>query len=273
MWHVNTFIDTSAGKIASGHAGSGPPLVLAHGWPWSSYAWSRIIPTLAEHFQVYWYDMPGFGASDMAPARPPHLGTQGEVFAEMLELWNLDAPMVLAHDFGGAVSLRAHLIHGCNFSSLILMNVVAMRPWGSEFFDHVGRHIDAFIGLPRHIHEAVARAYINGALIQNLANGDFETLVHPWLSDEGKHAFYAQFALADEAYTAEIEPDFPKIRAPVTVLWGEDDPWIPLERGQVLADAIGTDLRPLPGLGHLPQLEDPAQTAIAVLAGFAQNAA
>ena len=245
--------------------------MLAHGWPWSSYAWSRIIPNLAQHFHVHWYDMPGFGASDMEPARLPHLGTQGEVFVEMLDHWNLNAPMILAHDFGGAVTLRAHLLHGCNFSNWILMNVVAMRPWGSEFFDHVGRHVDAFTGLPPHIHEAVVRAYIKGALIQELPGGDFETLVRPWLSESGKRAFYTQFALADEAYTAEVEPDFPNIRAPVSVLWGERDPWIPLARGQALADAIGTDLKPLPGLGHLPQLEDPTQTAIAVLAGFAQN--
>ena len=207
----------------------------------------------------------------MEPTRSPHLDTQSEVFAEMLDHWNLDAPMVLAHDFGGAVTLRAHLLHGCDFSNWILMNVVAMRPWGSEFFDHVGRHVDAFTGLPPHIHEAVVRAYIKGALIQELASGDFETLVRPWLSNKGKRAFYAQFALADEAYTAEVEPDFPNIRAPVSVLWGERDPWIPLARGQALADAISTDLKPLMDLGHLPQLENPTQTAIAVLAGFAQN--
>jgi pimeloyl-ACP methyl ester carboxylesterase len=50
----------------------------------------------------------------------------------------------------------------------------------------------------------------------------------------------------------------------VTVIWGEDDPWIPLERGQALARAAGTTLRPLPGLGHLPQLEDPPAVTAAL---------
>ena len=38
-----------------------------------------------------------------------------------------------------------------------------------------------------------------------------------------------------------------------------------------LAEAIGVRLRPLAGLGHLPQLEDPVKVAIAVLDSFAQD--
>ena len=268
MWHVNDRVETSAGWVASGTAGNGPPLVLAHGWPWSSFSWHRIIPKLSAHFRLHWYDMPGFGASNMTPARRPHLGTQGEVFGEMLDHWRLDRPCVLAHDFGGAVTLRAHLLHGRDFTGWALMNVVAMRPWGSAFFEHVGRHIPAFTGLPPHIHDAVVRAYIKGALVRDLPPDDVEALAKPWLSEDGKAAFYAQFALADEIYTAEVEPDFPKIRCPTSVLWGTDDPWIPLERGAALAHAIGVPLTQLAGLGHLPQLENPAQVSVAVLNSF-----
>ena len=209
----------------------------------------------------------------MNGARAPHLATQGDVFSEMLDHWGLTRPRVVAHDFGGAVTLRAHFLRGCEFTEWILMNVVAMRPWGSEFFDHVGRHVEAFTGLPPHIHEAVVRAYIQGAVTNPLTEDDFEELVTPWLSEAGKAAFYAQFSLADEIYTAEVEPKYGGIRCPVTVFWGDQDPWIPLERGMALAEAIGVRLRPLAGLGHLPQLEDPVKVAIAVLDSFAQDGA
>ena len=272
MWHVYDQVETSAGRVACGSAGDGLPLVLAHGWPWSSVSWHRIIPKLSQHYRLHWYDMPGFGASDLVPLRKPHLGTQGEIFGEMLDHWGLKRPFVLAHDFGGAVTLRAHLLQGRDFAGWTLMNVVAMRPWGSAFFEHVGKHIPAFTGLPPHIHEAVVRAYINGAFVRDLAIDDVERLVRPWLSEEGKAAFYAQFALADEIYTAEVEPDFPNLRCPTSVLWGTDDPWIPLERGAALAQAIGVPLTPLQGLGHLPQLEDPDQVSVAVLNSFDQSA-
>ncbi len=261
MWHLDEAYQTSAGRVVAGQAGEGPALVLAHGWPWSSYAWHRVIPDLAQRFRVHWYDMPGFGQSQMGGPRPASLDVQGEVFVEMLDAWGLAQPAVIAHDFGGAVTLRAHILHGADFSRWVLMNVVAMRPWGSAFFDHVGRHVDAFVGLPSHIHKAVVRAYISGALVQSLPDGDSDCLVDPWLSDAGKDAFYAQFALADEVYTAEVEPDFGALRCLVSVLWGTDDPWIPLERGKSLADRIGVELIPLEGLGHLPQLEDAPRTS------------
>lgn len=59
-------------------------------------------------------------------------------------------------------------------------------------------------------------------------------------------------------YTAEIEPVFGDIRCPVKIIWGEDDPWIPLERGKALHALIPqAAFETLPGVGHLPQLEAP----------------
>lgn len=258
VWTLDEHVSTRAGRIAAGRAGQGPPLVLAHGWPWSSFSWHRLIPALAQEFRVHWYDMPGYGQSDMPADRATSLDVQGEIFADMLRHWQLERPAVIAHDFGGAVSLRAHLLHGCEYDRYVLMNVVAMRPWGSAFFDHVGRHVEAFQGLPAHIHEAVVRAYIDGALVNDLPMSDMEGLVRPWLSEAGRISFYRQFAQADERYTAEIEPDFEKVCGQVAIIWGEDDPWIPLDRGRALSAAMPqAHFTTLDGVGHLPQLEAP----------------
>ncbi len=259
-WHLDETIETSAGSVAAGNTGDGPELVLAHGWPWSSYSWHRIIPELAKSYRVFWYDMPGYGRSNKQPDQRTSLDVQGQVFSEILGYWGLSRPKIIAHDFGGATTLRAHLLHGCEFDCYVLMNVVAMRPWGSEFFDHVGRHVDAFSGLPPHIHKAVVEAYIQGAIIGNIDGEDFANLVAPWLSDEGRSSFYRQFAQADERYTAEVEPLFGKIRCPVKIIWGEDDPWIPLARGNALHELIPqASFDTLSCVGHLPQLEAPAR--------------
>jgi pimeloyl-ACP methyl ester carboxylesterase len=258
IWKIDSFVHTSAGEVAAGQAGWGEPVVLAHGWPWSSFSWHRIIAELAKTHRVFWYDMPGYGASSKTPLQRTSLDIQGAVFAEMLAHWHLDRPSVVAHDFGGATTLRAHLLHGCDFERLFLMNVVAMRPWGSEFFAHVGRHVDAFSGLPPHIHKAIVQAYIQGALTRPLAHSDLEALISPWISDEGQTSFYRQFAQADEKYTAEVEPLFGDIRCPVKILWGRDDPWIPLKRGEALHRLIPqSTMETLKGAGHLAQLEDP----------------
>lgn len=260
VWALTEQWNTSAGLVAGGRCGTGPDLVLAHGWPWSSLSWRRIIPELAQSHRVHWYDMPGYGASAKDPRQATGLDVQGVVFAEMMANWNLSQPTVIAHDFGGATTLRAHLLHGCDFDRLILMNIVAMRPWGSAFFDHVGRHVEAFTGLPDHIHEAVVRAYVGGALVNDLMPDDIDGLVSPWLGEAGRGSFYRQFAQADERYTAEVEPQLDAMRCPVNILWGEDDPWIPIARGRDLhALMLGATFMSLPGVGHLPQLEAPEQ--------------
>ncbi len=267
-WHLTNTAATRAGQVAWGSAGAGPALVLCHGWPWSSFAWHRVIPALTSHFQVYWYDMPGFGRSDMPRDQATDLAVQGQVLCEMLDHWQLDQPKLWAHDFGGAISLRAHLLHGRDYDQLLLMNVVALSPWGSEFFDHVGRHVEAFAGLPDHIHAAVVRAYIQGALAQDIDPSDQEALATPWLSEDGRHAFYHQFAQADDALTDAFAPQLGQMRTPTAVFWGEDDPWIPIARGQELARLTDAPFSPIKGCGHLPQLEDPARVVDMALSFF-----
>lgn len=258
VWSLEERFETSAGTVAAGRAGEGPDLVLAHGWPWSSFSWHRVIPELAKTHRVHWFDMPGYGRSEKRAGQRTSLDVQGLVFAEMLDHWALLRPMVVAHDFGGATTLRAHLLAGRDFERYVLMNVVAMRPWGSAFFDHVGKHVEAFQGLPPHIHRAVVEAYIKGAMVNEIDGGDFAGFVAPWLTEDGAPSFYRQFAEADEKYTAEVEPLFGKVRCPVKILWGEDDPWIPLERGRGLHALMPqAGFETIPGAGHMPQIEVP----------------
>jgi pimeloyl-ACP methyl ester carboxylesterase len=267
-WTLDQDVETSVGRVASGLVGRGDDLVLAHGWPWSSYSWHRIIPKLAERYRVHWYDMPGFGQSQICADQRTSLDVQSEIFCEMLDHWKLKTPSVIAHDFGDAITLRAHLLNGRDYQRYVLMNVVAMRPWGSDFFDHVGRHVKAFQGLPAHIHQAIVKAYIRGALAHDIDPSDFTKLVEPWLGVEGSGSFYCQFAQADECYTAEIEPMFGKLRCPVKILWGEDDPWIPIDRGRALHKLVGQgEFQTLAQVGHLPQLEAP-ERVLAALENF-----
>ena len=257
-WAIDEVVNTSAGNVAAGSVGEGPDLILAHGWPWSSYSWHRVIPGLAKRYRVHWYDMPGYGQSGKQAEQRTSLDIQGQVFSEMVAHWRLDQPSVVAHDFGGATTLRAHLLHNCDFSHYVLMNVVAMRPWGSAFFDHVGCHVEAFLGLPSHIHKAVVTAYIQGAIVTRIEAEDLVKLIEPWLSEDGQGSFYRQFAQADEKFTAEVEPQFGCIRCPTSIIWGEADPWIPLARGNALHRLMPTaSFETLEGIGHLPQLESP----------------
>jgi pimeloyl-ACP methyl ester carboxylesterase len=83
-------------------------------------------------------------------------------------------------------------------------------------------------------------------------------LIHPWLTADGKSAFYRQIAQVNQKYTNRIEPLYSQIWCPVSILWGEKDDWIPLETGQRLHEAIPNSIfQIVPNAGHLAQLENP----------------
>jgi pimeloyl-ACP methyl ester carboxylesterase len=235
-----------------------PPLVLVHGTPFSSVVWRRIAPYLTEDRQVFYYDLLGYGRSEMRSSQDVSLAVQGRLFAALLRHWSLIEPDVVAHDFGGCTSLRAHLLHGCEYRSLTLIDPVALAPWGSPFVRHVRDHEAAFAGLPPYIHAAILPAYIAGAAFHPLSASTLQLYVEPWLGASGQAAFYRQIAQMDQRYTDEIESQYGEMRCPVRIIWGEQDSWIPLERGYELAKRIeGSSLRVLPETGHLVQEDSP----------------
>src|SRR5579864_8545661 len=186
---------TFAGQaVRCGTLGSAdkPPLVLLHGTPFSSVVWRRIAPCLSEHRRVFYFDLLGYGRSEMRAGQDVSLAAQGELCAALLEHWRLARPDVLAHDFGGCTALRAHLLHGCDYRSLTLIDPVALAPWGSPFVRHVREHQAAFSGLPPYIHAAILAAYIAGAAHRPLAAEDMQLYVQPWLGESGQAAFYRQ---------------------------------------------------------------------------------
>ena len=238
--------------------GSGPPVVFCHGTPWSSALWAPIADTLATDFRVYLWDMAGYGVSSMTEGQDVSLAAQGRLLADLIAEWGLADPHLVAHDYGGAVALRAHLLHGAAYRSLALVDVVALAPWGSEFFRLVRRSSEVFADLPAALHEALLRAYVGGAAYRTLSTDHADMLVRPWLGPAGQAAFYRQVAQADQRYTDEVQPRYPSLDLPVLVVWGERDEWIPVERAHRLADLIpGARLQLIPSAGHLIQLDAP----------------
>jgi pimeloyl-ACP methyl ester carboxylesterase len=242
--------------------GDGPPVVFCHGTPWSSALWWPFAEALSGEFRVYLWDMPGYGRSSMDPWHPVGLDVQGRALADLLRHWRVESPRVVAHDYGGAVALRAQLLHGAKYASLALVDVVALAPWGSAFFRLVHDNADVFGALPPAIHEGALRAYIRGASHRGLTEADVDLLAAPWLGAEGQAAFYRQIAAADERFTDEIEPRYGFVDLPVLVVWGTEDSWIPVDRARRLVEAIpGAECVLIEEAGHLIQLDAPVALA------------
>jgi pimeloyl-ACP methyl ester carboxylesterase len=239
--------------------GKGPPVVLVHGTPWSSFNLRHLIKALSKDFTVYYYDLLGFGQSDKTPG-DVSLGIQNQLLDRLLDHWQLKQPAIIGHDFGGATLLRTHLINSRNFDKIVLIDPVAVSPWGSPFFRHVKTHEAAFAGVPDYIHEAIVRAYVKTAAFKPIDDDTLDMIIAPWMGSNGKAAFYRQIAQSDSTHTDAVQPLYTQISSPTLILWGREDVWIPLERGEALHDMIpGSILRVIPNAGHLVIEEKPDQ--------------
>lgn len=251
-WRLGQSFQSSGGKVAYEVFGDGPPLVLVHGTPFSSYVWRNIIPELTKHWPVHVYDLLGYGTSEKRTGQDVSLAMQTRVMVELLGHWRLEAPAIAGHDFGDTTILRTHLLEGRQFSSITLMDAVALAPWGSPFVQHVKKHEEAFQGIPGYIHRAIVAAYVRDAIHRMMTDEEILPYIEPWLGPEGQNAFYRQIAQMDERYTTEVEPYYGRIDRPVLLLWGAKDRWVPPSKGNQLHGMIRTsEFRLIPNASHL----------------------
>lgn len=261
-WELRESFDTEDGSVRFDRFGDGPPLVLLHGTPFSSVVWRHLVSRLRGDWTIFVWDLLGYGTSDQRAGQDVSIAAQTRVFGQLLEHWAIDSPAVVAHDIGGAIALRAHLLDTRRYQALALFDPVALAPWGSPFFRLVQEHAGVFEQIPHYMHEAMVAAYIGNASHAALADDVLEALSRPWLGDQGQRAFYRQIAQADQRFTDEVQPRYGEIRIPVLILWGEEDRWIDVAQAHELGKLIGgAKVIVVPAAGHLVQEDAPDETA------------
>lgn len=266
MLQLANTLNVCGNAVRWGKSGNGSPLVAIHGTPFSSQVWHRIVPHLADRYEVYYFDLVGYGQSEMRPGQDVSLAVQNQVLVALLDEWGLDQPHVLAHDFGGATALRAYFLDGLRYASLTLFDAVALAPWGSPFVQHVRQNELAFSGMPEYMHLALLQAYLQTAAHQPLTTEALKTYCAPWIGSVGQPAFYRQIAQMDQRFTDEIQGQYGHLDCPVTVLWGEEDRWLSAKQGDALAGLLSSEPCLLvPGAGHLIQEDRPEAIVSAML--------
>ena len=257
-----------------------PPLVLIHGTPWSSRVWASYAKTLSNRFKVYLFDNAGYGQTKAAisPSDPSDLSaslaTQAAAFAALYHhCWKFaerdQVPHVIAHDYGGIITLRGNLLHDCAYASLLLIDVVAVTPFGSPFFRLVASNPDVFNAVHDSVFEGMIRGYIKDAYFKPLPQGVEDMIVEPWIKggSQGQEAFIRQIVQTDQKDVEEVEHRLAEVgnTIPVKVIWGAEDRWIPSTRGEKLASLIGArQLIQVEEAGHLILYDQPERLATEV---------
>jgi len=124
-------LDTGDGALHGVRGGSGPALLLLHGYPQTHAMWHRIAPALAERFSVVAPDLRGYGRSFKPPSEADHSSYSKRAMAQdlvrLMERLGHSRFAVLAHDRGARVAHRLALDHAERVARLAVLDIAPTR--------------------------------------------------------------------------------------------------------------------------------------------------
>ena len=180
---THTRVKANGVSINLVHGGSGPPLLLLHGYPQTHVEWHKVAPRLAERYSVVAPDLRGYGDSDKPPAATDDFSvyckrTTAEDQVQVMAALGFDAFHLVGHDRGVRVGHRMALDHPDRVRSLVSLDVVASQ----AAFDHMDSAL-AFAWF----HWVLMRqpAPLPETLIGNSVETFFDFLMERWTAVEG----------------------------------------------------------------------------------------
>ena len=121
-------IETSGATINLVKGGSGPPLLMLHGYPQSHVMWHKIAPRLAEDFTVVAPDLRGYGDSSKPHGDPEHANYSKREMArdqaEVMTQLGFDTFLLVGHDRGARVSHRLTKDHSDRVLKLATLDII-----------------------------------------------------------------------------------------------------------------------------------------------------
>lgn len=237
-------------------AGSGTPVLLIHGFPFSSRMWKPQLDSLSAKVRILAPDLPGFGATPATP--PPHTAEQFAIdCAAVLDAAGVSEPIVLGGlSMGGYIALAFARLFPEKLRGLMLLST---RPGADSAEAKANR--DKSIAAVR---EQGAQVPGDGMYPKLLAPSNYSD--KPEVTAELKEIMKGATAEGVVAALSAMRdrPDstsmLGQIAVPTLVVHGDEDAVINKSEAEAMAKAIpGAQLHIVAKAGHLPNLEQPAE--------------
>jgi pimeloyl-ACP methyl ester carboxylesterase len=261
--------------LAYRELGSGPPVLLLHGWPTSSFLWRNVMPPIARANRVVALDLPGFGGSDKPGGA--HYGF--EFFEHAIDGFlaelGIDEVALAGHDLGGPIAAHWALKRRDRVTRLALLNTL-LYP---EFSDAVLEFVKAAStpGMREQLTSPEGLERVMRLGLADEANLTEEVLAgvrEPFGSDESRRSLAdAGIGLEPETF-AEIARDLHSLRMPMRIIYGEQDrilPDIAETVARLQRDVPHAEVTALPGCGHFLQEEAPEKVGELLASFFAER--
>lgn len=274
-------VDIPGGRVFVREEGDGAPVLLAHGVPFSSYAYRKVLPLLADAgLRGIAFDWPGMGLSDRPDPSAYDYSFEGlsHVVEQVLDGLGLERAHLVLSDIGGPIGFMAAARAPRRVASLLVLNTwvdldTHRKPWPMWLFTKPG--IDKAT-------VATMTAPVAWALIMQVAVrhrrtfsvGDAAATVDLLRHGDGGKAFLAIMRGFEQsaAVRRTLEEALARRPYPAAVLWGRDDPALGAARAAHLAEVLHCSEPEFVDAKHLPQEDQPRAVADAVVR-LAQEAA
>src|SRR5215216_3200113 len=125
---ASVHLETGETTIFARWSGSGPPILLLHGFPETHVMWRRVAPLLARWFTVICADLRGYGDSGCPASSPDHAPYAKRAMARdlvtVMERLGFPRFSVAGHDRGGRVAYRMALDHPERVDRLAALDIL-----------------------------------------------------------------------------------------------------------------------------------------------------
>jgi pimeloyl-ACP methyl ester carboxylesterase len=248
-----------------------PVVLFVHGMgAWSELWRATLDMTAAAGFRAVALDLPPFGYSER-PARPAYSRQdQARRILGVIDALGVRQATLVGHSFGGGPTMEAVLLAPARVKALVLVDAAI----GLDSPGGTGG-IAADVLQVRPLRNAVvATTVTNPRMTRRLLSRFVEkqeaitpariaVLQAPLAVQGGTAAFsdwLIEFLTSKEAPLSQRPDAYRALTLPTLVVWGDKDTVTPLAQGQRLSQLIsGSELAVIPGIGHMPQIEDVEQ--------------
>lgn len=215
--------------------GEGELVILLHGFPDFWFSWRKQIPELSKHYRVVAPDMRGYNLSEKPPLKSDY---NIKILAKDIEqlILNLGEKkaVVIGHDWGGIVAWAVASLHPEVVKKLIIINAPhlsemrktirgfkfkqLLKSW-YVFFFQLPYIPEKLIGSEKFFKNEFSRMYVRDI---SLSDEEVEKYVNAFAQPNSLKCSINYYRAALPEVLGK-ETIFPKVKAPVLILWGEKD--------------------------------------------------
>jgi pimeloyl-ACP methyl ester carboxylesterase len=230
--------------------------------------WNDVVPLVPTGHRVVVVDLLGYGRSDRPLGRPVSIRGHADRMIELLDNLGINYACVVGHDIGGGIAQSMAVRYPQRVSRLLLVNSVAFAEWPTRDV----KLARAMLPLTRHLPATWLLSILRTDLLRGYQDHDrgarsIELYVRPFASMEGRDAFMEHLLALDSSETAALAPRLKDLVAKTAIVWGRQDPFLPLALATRLQQAIpGATLDVVPNGSHFTPEDAPARIGDAIAA-------